>query len=124
MRRADTQTILGLIVEISDGNAGHAESPVQSLIAVSSMMRTALSIVDPACSATFAPLPTYLSLSTETFDKAGKDVLDVSTCGMRHPSPAACATRNNPAPTAAAPMVRATRAGGEEQRRDAEEGSL
>ena len=31
------------------------------------------------------------------------------TCGMRHPSPAACAIRNNPAPTTTAPMARATR---------------
>src|SRR5271157_5462507 len=30
-------------------------------------------------------------------------------CGMRHPSPAARAIRNNPAPTTTAPMARATR---------------
>jgi hypothetical protein len=45
----------------------------------------------------------------KAFRSSGRMVVAGPPYTMRHPSPAACATRNSPAPTMTAPMARATR---------------
>jgi hypothetical protein len=54
--------------------------------------------------------PKLAPAAAKTMSDLDRTILErFSTCGMRHPSPAARAIRNNPAPTTTAPMARATR---------------